>query len=337
VTAVLFGHVPSPVEQLRDAIAAAQTVVISGHKGPDGDCIGAALALRHGLRGVGKDVTVFSNDEVPKIVRFLDPGGCVIHLTSEAEAVRAASQQWDLGILVDVGFTQRAGRAEPALLSAERLAVVDHHEIGPQTSGEIRIIDPRASATCFMLARMFRGLELPLDKHAATCLLTGIVTDTGSFRFRNTDEATLAEASELIRLGADLPRISEEVWDSRPMAAVRLLQKAYYNLALLAGNRIAITHLGTEDFADAKDEDSEGIASEIARIEGVLVAAVFREPHPNHVRVSVRSRGEIDVAEVCRKFGGGGHKNAAGCTLTVDVHAAMDRVIPELERCLESS
>ena len=147
----------------------------------------------------------------------------------------------------------------------------------------------------------------------------------------------MAEASELIRLGADLPKISEEVWDNRPMSAIRLLQKAFYNLKLLSVDRLAVTHLGLEDFVDAKDEDSEGIASEIARIEGVLVAAVFREPHPERVRVSVRSRGDIDIAEVCRKFGGGGHKNAAGCTLSTGVRAAMEHVIPELERCLESS
>lgn len=328
---------PSPIEELRDAIAGAQTIVISGHKGPDGDCIGAALALRHGLKSIGKDVTVFSNDEVPKIVKFLDPGNNVIHLATQAEADKAGEDQWDLGILVDVGFTQRAGRAEQALLSAERLAVVDHHEIGPDTSGDIRIIDPTASATCFILARIFRDIGLSIDKNAATCLLAGIVTDTGSFRFRNTDEASLAEASELIRLGADLPRISEEVWDSRPMAAIRLLQKALYNLELFAGDRLAITHLGPEDFGVAKDEDSEGIASEIARIDGVMVAAAFREPHHEHVRVSVRSRGDIDIAEVCRKFGGGGHKNAAGCTLNTTVCEAMRLVIPELERCLESS
>jgi phosphoesterase RecJ-like protein len=329
--------VPTPIEQLRDAIAAAQTVVISGHKGPDGDCIGAALALRHGLKSLGKDVTVLSNDEVPKIVRFLDPGSNVIHLATESDAEKAGNGHWDLGILVDVGFTQRAGRAEPALLAAERLAVVDHHEVGPEVSGEIRIIDPSASATCFILSKIFREIGLPLDKNAATCLLTGIVTDTGSFRFRNTDEASLSQASELISLGADLPRISEEVWDSRPMAAITLLRKALFNLELLAENRLAVTHLGPEDFGEAKDEDSEGIASEIARIDGVLVAASFREPLPDRVRVSVRSRGDIDIAEVCRKFGGGGHKNAAGCTLSVDVHSAMQRVLPELEKCLESS
>lgn len=337
LSAVLSYYVPSPIEELKDAIASAQTIVISGHKGPDGDCIGAALALRHALKNIGKAVAVYSNDEVPKIVKFLDPGSNVIHLPNDAEANRAGEGHWDLGILVDVGFTKRAGRAEPALLAAERLAVIDHHEIGNETSGDIRIIEPDASATCFMLAKLFPQIGLTIDKHAATCLLTGIVTDTGSFRFQNTDEASLAEASALIRLGADLPRISQEVWDSRPMSAVRLLQRALNNLRLLAGGQLAVTHLGLEDFRDASDEESEGIASEVARIEGVRVAAVLREPSPEHVRVSVRSKGNIDVAEVCRKFGGGGHKNAAGCTLNVAVDVAMGMLIPELERCLESS
>lgn len=336
---VSFGFVSSPIEELRDAIAAAQTVVISGHKGPDGDCIGAALALMNGLRAIGKDVTVFSNDAVPQIVRFLPGADRVMHLAGTPEAAEAsvAGKTWDLGILVDVGFTQRAGKAEPALLQAETLAVVDHHELGPDTAGDIRIIDPRASATCLILADIFEDLGLAIDKKVATCLLTGIVTDTGSFRFRNTDAASLAAASRLLGLGADLPRINEEVWDSRPLDAIRLLTTAFEKMEFLSNNRLAVTHLDLADYDGAMDEHTEGIASEVARIQGVLVAAVFREPKLGNVRVSVRSRGEIDIAEVCRMFGGGGHKNAAGCTFLSSVEDAMAQMVPALEACLESS
>jgi phosphoesterase RecJ-like protein len=308
--------VPSPVEELREAIAGAQNIVISGHKGPDGDCIGAATALMLGLRELGKNAVVLSNDSVPKIVRFLDRGDRIIHIATDSEGRDAADQQeWDLGMLVDVGFIKRSGRASYALEQSDTLAVVDHHEVGPETSGHIRIIDPSASATC---------------------LLTGIITDTGSFRFRNSDAESLAAASRLVELGADLALINDEVWNRRPSSQIQLLQKAFQHLWFSDDKRLAMTYLDIEDFrqSSAEDEDSEGIASEIARIDSVDVAAVFREPKERHVRVSVRSRGDIDIAAVCRQFGGGGHKNAAGCTFETGVDEAMNAMRPALESCL---
>ena len=328
---------PSPVEELREAIAGAQNIVISGHKGPDGDCIGAATALMLGLRELRKNAVVLSNDSVPKIVRFLDRGDRIIHVATDSEGRDAADQQeWDLGILVDVGFIKRSGRASYALERSDTLAVVDHHEVGPETSGHIRIIDPSASATCLMLYRIFEDIGLNIDKRVATCLLTGIITDTGSFRFRNSDAESLAAASRLVELGADLALINDEVWNRRPSSQIQLLQKAFQHLWFSDDKRLAMTYLDIEDFrqSSAEDEDSEGIASEIARIDSVDVAAVFREPKERHVRVSVRSRGDIDIAAVCRQFGGGGHKNAAGCTFETGVDEAMNAMRPALESCL---
>jgi phosphoesterase RecJ-like protein len=290
------------------------------------------------LRSLGKNAVVLSNDAVPKIVRFLDKSERIIHVATDQEGISAAkATEWDLGILVDVGFIKRSGRAAYALERADTLAVIDHHEIGPEISGHIRIIDSAASATCLMLYRLFEKIGLTIDKRVATCLLTGIITDTGSFRFRNSDAASLAAASHLVELGADLALVNDEVWNRRPSSQIRLLEKAFQHLSYSEDCRLAMTYLGLDDFRQAKaeDEDSEGIASEIARIQSVDVAAVFREPEANHVRVSVRSRGDIDVAAVCRRFEGGGHKNAAGCTFKTGIEAAMNAMRPALEQCLE--
>jgi phosphoesterase RecJ-like protein len=140
----------------------------------------------------------------------------------------------------------------------------------------------------------------------------------------------------LIELGADLSKINEKVWNTRPTTQIHMLQRAFNHLNLSHGNRLAVTYLGRPDYeaTGAHDEDTEGIASEIARIEDVDIAAVFREAKPGHVRVSVRSRGDIDIAEVCRMFNGGGHKNAAGCTIDAGVEEAMARMVPALEACL---
>jgi phosphoesterase RecJ-like protein len=328
--------VSDPVQQFREAIASAQTVVVSGHKGPDGDCIGAALAFKNALEALGKQVTVLSNDPVPKLTEFLRGAHSVQVVATEDAAAAMADRKFDLGILVDVGFTERAGRAAPALESAVTLAVVDHHEIGPNTSGHIRVIDPGASATCYMLYTLLPMLGLRIDAAVAECLLTGIITDTGCFRFGNTDKVSLEAAASLIELGADISKINEQVWNTRPLTQIEMLQRAYRNLRLSQGGRLAVTFLDRSDYevTGALDEDTEGIASEIARIDLVEVAAVFREAKPGHVRVSVRSRGDIDVAEVCRQFKGGGHKNAAGCTIDASVEEAMERMVPALEACL---
>ncbi|MEO7454547.1 MAG: bifunctional oligoribonuclease/PAP phosphatase NrnA [Fimbriimonadales bacterium] len=325
-----------PIQELKEAIGAAQSIVIAGHKGPDGDCIGAGLALRNALEPLGKDVTVLSNDPVPTIVEFLKGAHAVRVVRTEEEAYEIADDKFDLGILVDVGFTERAGRAAPALESAATLAVFDHHEMGPKVSGDLRVIDASASATCYLLFSLFEDLGLAIDPAVADCLLTGIVTDTGCFRFGNTDPVSLHAAASLIERGADLARINEMVWNRRPATQIQMLQRAFDHLRLSQSNRLAVTHLSQRDYeaTGAHDEDTEGIASEIARIGTVDVAAVFREAKAGHVRVSVRSRGDIDVAEVCRMFNGGGHKNAAGCTIDAGVEEAMARMVPALEACL---
>lgn len=324
------------VHQFREAIASAQTVVVSGHKGPDGDCIGAALALKNGLEAIGKDVTVLSNDPVPKLVEFLRGSHSVRVVRTNDETITAGDEKCDLAILVDVGFTERAGRPAAALENAHTLVVIDHHEVGPSTSGDIRIIDPGASATCYLLYTLFPMLGLRIDHAVAECLLTGIITDTGCFRFGNTDSVSLEAAARLVELGADISKINERVWNSRPQQQIEMLQRAFDHLELSRGGRLAITYLTRADYEETRalDEDTEGIASEIARIGSVDVAAVFREAKPSHVRVSVRSRGSIDVSEVCRSFNGGGHKNAAGCTIDASVEEAMDRMVPALEACL---
>ncbi|MBA3725931.1 MAG: bifunctional oligoribonuclease/PAP phosphatase NrnA, partial [Armatimonadetes bacterium] len=172
----------------------------------------------------------------------------------------------------------------------------------------------------------------------AQYLLTGIATDTGSFRFRNTDPASLDAASHLVAMGADLTQINEEVWEKKPLSAIKLLSAALNHLQMHADGRISASHLSTDDYesSGAKDEDSEGIVNEIGRVRTVLISAMFREPKPGRIRVSVRSRGTIDVSAVCRQFGGGGHVNAAGCTFDTSLEEAQGLLIPALEACLES-
>jgi phosphoesterase RecJ-like protein len=324
--------VDSEIAALRSAIQAADSIIVASHINPDGDAVGSSLALLMGIESLGKKATVILNDPVPMNLRFL-PGWERIR---GPEAVPLGA---GLGIIADVGVMSRLGRARPSVEAAAHLCVIDHHEPDGAPPGDIRIIDTGASATCLILYRMLPTIGVEISPAIAQCLLTGIATDTGSFRFRNTDPATLDAASHLVALGGDLAQINEEVWEKKPLSAVKLLRFALDNLELYASGRVAVSRLTQSNYqeASASDEDSEGIVNEISRINTAQIAAMFREPKPGRVRVSVRSRGELDIAAVCRQFGGGGHVNAAGCTFESSIDDAIRTLVPALEACLASS
>jgi phosphoesterase RecJ-like protein len=322
------------IVELRNAIDSASTVFITSHVHPDGDAVGSLLALHIALAARGKSVSSALHDAIPRNLRFLPRWNEIAEIHDEHAILPAA----DLAILVDVGHLPRVGRTQKGLLAAKSFAVIDHHQLGEDNPGDIRVIDPDASATSLILYQIFHDIGLEMTPEIAQCLLTGIATDTGSFRFRNTDPESLDAASHLVAIGADLSIINEEVWEKKPLAAVSMLGRALQHLQLLCDGRIATSYLTNLDYAEcgALDEHTEGIVNEVGRVDTVLITALFREPTKNRVRVSVRSRGDIDVSAVCRKFGGGGHINAAGCTFEGSIENAMSILVAALKECLGS-
>lgn len=323
------------IAALKEAICAAEVITLASHVNPDGDNIGALLALAIGLRNTGKEVRVFSHDPIPANLMFLPQTELIEILPEGCSLPDVAS---DLGIIVDVSVIDRMGRSQSILASARHLAVIDHHEPSDTPPGDIRIIDSSASATCLILYKIFPELGIAMSPDIAQCLLTGIATDTGSFRFQNTDPASLDAASHLVELGANLSEINLEVWEKKPLSSIILLSRALNKMRLRADGRLVFTSISREDFesSGALDEHSEGIVNDIGRVDTALIAALFREPKKGRIRVSVRSRGNIDVSAVCRNFGGGGHVNAAGCTFESTIEEAMSSLLPALEECLES-
>jgi phosphoesterase RecJ-like protein len=172
----------------------------------------------------------------------------------------------------------------------------------------------------------------------ATCLLTGIVTDTGSFRFRNTTPDSLSVSAYLLERGGDLNQISEEVFQNKTLSSARLLGHVLESMKLACDNRLAWSLITNDDFiqSGAKDEDTEGFVNEMLFVNSVQIAVLMMEPKLGKVRVSIRSRGEVDVAQVAREFGGGGHKNAAGCAFDIPLQEVEECLIRRLKVCLES-
>jgi phosphoesterase RecJ-like protein len=313
-----------------ELVAGASSVLIGTHLNPDGDALGSALAMSHYLDGLGITNEVVCHHVPPKNMRFL-PG--ITRVRMEPTAA-----EHDLGIILDLDSIDRLGTTAPFFEACRSTIVIDHH-VPHEAPGDLRIILTDASATAAILSKLFLELDAKITAAMATCLLTGIVTDTGSFRFRNTNPDALILAGQLLRCGADINQISEEVFQRKTEASARLLGQVLETMHLEADNQLAWAVIREADFEriGAKDEDTEGFVNELLAIETVQIAALGRETKPGKVRVSLRSRGDLDVAEVGRQFAGGGHKNAAGCTVEGDVEPAMRELVRALERCLESS
>lgn len=331
----------SKVDQLNDALSRANSILVVTHLHPDGDAIGSSLALAEGLEQIGKTVEVCCADPVPENLRFLKGWERIIvardfYPTQDSPdpVLPQFFQSPDLAIMTDLSAPKRLANSQRLVEKAKSLAIIDHHEMGEDVPLGIWVIEPNQPATAMLLYDIFPKMGIKINQSMAQALLTGIATDTGCFRFPNTNSESLHAAAELVKLGANLSQINEEIWEKRPLPAAKLLTKALTNAKLTCEGKVAISFLTLDDFQEtgALDEHSEGIVNEIGRVETVRVFALLREPKRGKVRVNVRSRGEIDVAAVCRLFGGGGHKLAAGCTFESDIESAMNTLLPELEK-----
>lgn len=305
----------------------ARSVLIGTHMNPDGDTIGSALAVSHYLDGLGIANEVLCHNEVPLNLRFL-PG---------ADRIRREPQKdgYDLAIIVDLDSLDRLASTARYFAPIPRTIVVDHH-VPHEAPGDLRIVDVAAPATSVILARLLTAIGADVTPEMATCLLTGIVTDTGSFRFRNTTPEALTIGARLIEAGGDINLVSEEIYHRRPYCSVKMLGHLLDTMHLECDQKLSWGAISCGDFQSVKasDADTEGFVNELLSIRTVHIAALLREHRPGHVRVSLRSRGEHDVSLVAREFGGGGHKNAAGCSFELPLSEAVERVVAKLRECL---
>ena len=299
-------------------IRARQRFVVTSHARPDGDGIGSALACGQILRMMGKDVEVVMHDRVPRIYQNLPFADRVV----QADAVPAN----DAVILLECDGTRRAlleGLDECFLIN------IDHHLSG-RNFGHINWIDSRVMATAELVFRLARRACVPVDPDMATCLYTGLMTDTGSFMFEGTNEHTFSVARELVLAGADPALCARHIYFGHSTAKLRLLGAALSNLhreGPLAW--IWITQEQMHRFG-AREEDCEGLVNYALSIADVQVAIFFRELPDGRFRVSLRSKGEVNVSTVAEHFGGGGHKCASGCSIEGPLAVAVSRIVDRL-------
>ncbi len=322
-----------------EAIRAAERIVVASHVNPDGDSLGCTLALTHALRAMGKDVVAISTDGVPDVYTFL-PG---------AEWIQTSTDRRDfqLAIVVDAGALERAGRSQLSTLQSAPTSInIDHH-VGDAPFGDIRIIDSTAAATAELIYGLLRALGTAegyppgnglITREIAECLMTGLITDTGSFRFMNVTPATFYLAARLQKLGALPAPIAELVFENRSFAGLKLLGRALASLRTTEDGSVAWATVTAADFTElgATDAETEGIVNHVRATRGAAIGVLFREAPGMKVRISMRAREGADVNRIANVFGGGGHRLAAGCSLDPPLDHVVETVIAECLRQLHA-
>ena len=292
------------------AFERAETMALACHVNPDGDALGSLLALGIALKTKypGKSVSLLSHDGVPEIYEFLPHSGLIL--------CDSPVLAYDLAIALDSGDPVRTGeRIFPIFAASGERMDIDHH-IGEGEFGDVRLLDTRAAATAEIIYDLINYLDTPVTEDIATCLLTGVITDTGSFRFMNVTPRTLRTAASLIESGASPSLIAERVFDNRTYAGTKLLGRALSSLEIDGSGRITYASVKYSDFIEtaSSDQETEGFINFVRSIRGSEVALLFRESEEGHVRISLRSCENVNVSEIAQQFGGGGHRMASGCT-----------------------
>jgi phosphoesterase RecJ-like protein len=307
-----------------DFILGHHAFALSAHQNPEGDAIGSLLGLTYILRRLGKTAIPYARDPAPANVAFL-PGLDLI--VRDPDALHPA----DAAIALDCGELERTGPEFSRFAAGRPLLNLDHHATNNRF-GAANWVDPEASSTGEMIVRLARELKVPAPVEAALCLYTAILTDTGSFQFSNTRPETLRAAADMIAAGARPELAADRYYHAKPAAQVLLLARCLATLELAPDRQWADAAITTEMFREtgAGPDAAEGIINVITDIESVKVAAIYRQTGPSNWKASLRSKGAFDVAALAAGFGGGGHHNAAGCSLPgslAEVRAAIRRAL----------
>lgn len=322
---------PRVVRKIIETIRDSETVCVVGHVRPDGDCIGSQLGLALALRNEGRKVVCWNEDPVPAKLAFLDP--------QELFELPEKGRHFDCVIATDCASFERLGKVRECIGDRKRFINIDHHASNTRYA-DLNWVSSREPSTGELIYRLLKDAKWTITRPIADCLFTAVSTDTGSFQYPSTTPATFNVASHLVERGADLGRISQEVYESYPLARVQLLRHVYNKFRLVHGNRTAYFWLKQRDYVrtGAQPDDSEGLIDHVRAIQGVVVACLFEEIQPDLTRISLRSKSEeVNVNDIAKLFGGGGHPAAAGARISGKPIATQRRVLNAVRRALNST
>ncbi len=305
----------SRFDEIIEKVKKGKRFLVVSHVNPEGDAVGSLIGMALALKGMGKDVTAYLEDPVPENFSFLPGADTVTHSLAGAGG-------FDVTFAVDCGQKDRLGKGFIALKEPGIIINIDHH-ITNDLFGGINVIAPEASSAGEVVYDLCKAAGIKVTKDIAVNLYVAILTDTGSFRYSCSTPEAFIKAGELVRLGADPWDVSTRIYENYPAKKYKLLGMVLSTLEVVkvgAGgpdDSIAMVTVTQEMFkkSGADKDHADGFVNYARGIQGVAVGVLFRETGPNEYKVSMRSKGSVDVSAIALSFGGGGHANAAGCSI----------------------
>jgi phosphoesterase RecJ-like protein len=306
-----------------------QRFLISSHARPDGDSIGSSMAMAYALRALGKEAVVVHGDPAPgPLMQF--PGVRDIRVTTEVPPEFAG---YDAAVIMECGDLARTG-----VSGLDRFFVIniDHHP-GNTGYGRLNWFDPTAAACGEMVFDLIKAIGAPLTVEVATHIYLAILTDTGSFHYSSISPRTFDICKDTLEAGVDPVRVARDVYDSNNMGRLKLFGTVLSAMQIDTSGRIAIVYLDHEmaRAAGGTYEDTEGLINLPLTVKEILAVVFFKQIEGEEYRVSMRSKGEIDIGAIAKAFGGGGHKNAAGCTVTGAIDALQKLFVEKIEGAID--
>lgn len=317
-----FDHLPHLQKNLPatiDAIQNAQKILVTMHCRPDGDAAGSAIAMGHILRALSKDVTVFNVDNIPDNFTFLDGANDIVH--------ELPDYNYDLLMVLDCAEPSLLGKPFPyEQLKCPRV-FIDHHSV-PWADCLVNLHDAHAAATGELIYHLMNALKVELTPQIAAALYTSIITDTGSYRYSSTTPDSMRISANLLATGINVWDICSNIYENNPVQKVKLLGLVLQTLWLSDDGLVACLHASRDMLraCHCSGAMTDGFINYARSIHGVEVSLFLTQLEESHYRLSLRSRGNLDVSKIAASFGGGGHKNAAACAIDGSVSDIQLRV-----------
>lgn len=323
----------SDTNKIKELLSTAKNIIITTHKNPDGDAIGSSLALSHYLNSIGHSTTVITPNDYPEFLKWMPGESSIVKYDGSTKIANAMIDNADLIFTLDFNHLSRSGDLENVLERSESTFImIDHHQ-QPDSYAKYMYSDVGMSSTCQMVYHFIEKLN-DLDKitpEIATCIYVGIMTDTGSFRFRSTTSTTHKVIADLIDHGADNTQIHENIYDTNTLSRIQLKGVALNNLKVLPEYKTAYITISQKelDQHNFKKGDTEGFVNIGLSIEGIKLALIFIENKGEGIiKISLRSKGDFSVNEFSRNhFEGGGHHNAAGGRSYLSLNDTVEKFI----------
>lgn len=314
------------IDQILKCIKKSKNIVIVTHENPDGDAVGSSLAMYHALKGLKKNVDII----IPEYAK------CFNELPGIDEVIKESDKVYDLAISLDAATDKLLNVWVKYFREADQRIVIDHHSTNTMF-GDINYVDLSAPACAQVVYMLIKHYRWKITPEIGTCIMAGIITDTGGFQYSGVSKDTFNIAAELLDVGVNISKVYKKVFDTKTKSSFELRRIAIDRMEFLEDGKIAFTYLTNEDErkVNAGVGDYEGIVSEGRSVEGVEVSIFLHELKDGEFKISLRSNSYVNVSDVCIMFGGGGHIRAAGAKMTADPLVIRDKVVNEVKRQLK--